>query len=192
MIHSVCVYCGSSGHADDVYKDSAKALGKILAQKGWNTVYGGASVGLMGILADSALAHGGRVVGIMSQNLVTYEIDHKDLSEIHIVDTMHRRKQMMVDLSDAFVILPGGVGTLDEFFELLTWKQIGMHDKPVVIVNVNGFWTTLLKAIEEIAAAGFMRSAHDPLFVTVKDVADVPGAILNAPKSAIDPKTKWI
>jgi hypothetical protein len=105
---------------------------------------------------------------------------------------MHRRKQMMVDLSDAFVILPGGVGTLDEFFELLTWKQIGMHDKPVVIVNVNGFWTTLIKAVEEIGAAGFMRSVKDPLFVEVKDVADVPAAILNAPKSTIDPKSKWI
>ena len=105
---------------------------------------------------------------------------------------MHERKQMMVDLSDAFVVLPGGLGTLDELFELMTWKQIGMHDKPIIIVNINGYWTTLIESIKEIGVAGFMRSKHDHLFTVVDTVAGVAEAIQNAPKSEFDPKTKWI
>ena len=192
MVDKVCVYCGSSARVDDKFKDSAALLGRVLANHGWTTVYGGASVGLMGILADTVIAEGGSVIGVMSQNLVDYEIDHKGLSEIHIVDTMHKRKQMMVDLSDAFVVLPGGLGTLDEFFELMTWKQIGMHDKPIILVNIDGYWDSMLTMIDGIKQEGFMRRKNNNLFVSVENPEDVVSAIQNAPKPEFDPTTKWI
>ncbi len=192
MIKSVCVYCGSSAKAADIYKKSATELGTLLAHEGLVTVYGGASVGLMGLLADSALEAGGKVTGIMSRNLVDYEIDHKGLSEIHIVDTMHKRKQLMVDHADAFVVLPGGAGTLDEFFEVMTWKQIGLHDKPIIIVNINNYWDKMIEMLVAIGDAGFMRTDQDHLYSIVDSVTDIPNALHQAPKERFDPATKWI
>lgn len=191
-IEYVCVYCGSSSRVADVYKDAARALGKQIATEGWNVVYGGGRVGLMGLVADSALQAGGKVVGIIPAHIQQREIEHTDLSELHIVDSMHIRKQMMVDRSDAFVILAGGLGTLDEFFELLTWKQLGLHDKPVVVVNIDGYWTKMLAAINHIADIGFMRDEDRGLFCVVDRIEDVPGAIRNAPQEKFDPQTKWI
>lgn len=192
MINSVCVYCGSSTHVDEIYKESAKELAHVLVDKDWSIVYGGSSVGLMGVLADTALERDGHVTGIMAENLVAFELDHKGLSEMHIVPTMHKRKKMMVDLADAFVILPGGIGTLDEFFEVCTWKQIGLHDKPIVVVNINGYWDSLLDLVDNIGRTGFMREKHDHLFTIVDDVASVPDAVLAAPSERFDPSTKWI
>lgn len=192
MIKAVCVYCGSSARVKDVYQNSAKELGALLAQENYRTIYGGASVGLMGLLADHALAAGGTVTGIMSRNLVDYEIDHKGLSEIHIVDTMHKRKQMMVDFADAFVVLPGGVGTLDELFEVITWKQIGLHDKPIIIVNINNYWEKMVEMLRAVGEEGFMRTDQDHLYTVVETVQDVPEALEAAPLERFDPTTKWI
>ena len=191
-IKSVCVYCGSSARVDQVYKDAAVELGKTIAEQGWGVVYGGGRVGLMGLVADAALTAGGKVVGVIPQHIQAREIEHTDLSELHIVDSMHIRKQMMVDRSDAFVILAGGLGTLDEFFELLTWKQLGLHDKPVVMVNINGYWTKMVEAIKYIADQKFMREEDFGMFQVVDSVADVPKALSNAPNERFDPSTKWI
>lgn len=191
-IENVCVYCGSSSGVDDVYKEAAKNLGGLIASEDWGVVYGGGRVGLMGIVADSALAAGGRVIGIIPEHIQAREVEHTDLTELHIVETMHVRKQMMVDRSQAFVILAGGLGTLDEFFELITWKQLGLHDKPIVVVNVDGYWTKMLDSLDHIASKGFMRETDLDLFVTVETIEEVPQAIKDAPKEKFDPATKWI
>lgn len=191
-ISHVCVYCGSSNRVDPVYKDAATALGALIAAQGWHVVYGGGRVGLMGLVADSALKHGADVVGIIPEHIQSREIEHTDLTELHIVDSMHTRKQMMVDRADAFVVLAGGLGTLDEFFELVTWKQLGLHDKPIVLVNINGYWTKLLEAIGHIADAGFMRAEDLSTFQVVERLEDIPEAIANAPAETFDPSTKWI
>ncbi len=191
-IKSVCVYCGSSSRVDQKYKDAAVELGKLIAASGWNVVYGGGRVGLMGLVADSALSSGARVVGIIPQHIQAREIEHNDLTELHIVDSMHIRKQMMVDRADAFVILAGGLGTLDEFFELLTWKQLGLHDKPVVMVNINGYWTKMIEAIKHISDEKFMRPEDMTMFQVVETVAQVPDALRGAPMERFDPSTKWI
>lgn len=192
VIKSVCVYCGSSSRVDQVYKDAAIELGAALAANGWDLVYGGGRVGLMGLVADSALKSGSKAVGIIPQHIQAREIEHTDLTELHIVDSMHIRKQMMVDRGDAFVILAGGLGTLDEFFEILTWKQLGLHDKPVVMVNINGYWTKMIEAIRHIAAEKFMREEDFGMFQVVDSVAEVPAALSNAPHERFDPSTKWI
>lgn len=191
-IKSVCVYCGSSSRVDQKYKDAAVELGKLIAANKWDVVYGGGRVGLMGLVADSALSSGARVVGIIPQHIQAREIEHTDLTELHIVDSMHIRKQMMVDRADAFVILAGGLGTLDEFFELLTWKQLGLHDKPIVMVNIGGYWTKMVEAIAYIADQKFMRPEDLGMFHVVETVAEVPDALRGAPIQRFDPSTKWI
>ncbi len=191
-IKSVCVYCGSSSRVDQVYKDAAVELGTALAANKWDVVYGGGRVGLMGLVADSALKAGSKVVGIIPHHIQAREVQHTDLSELHVVDSMHIRKQMMVDRADAFVILAGGLGTLDEFFELLTWKQLGMHDKPIVMVNINDYWTRMVEAIKYIADQKFMREEDMTMFKVVQTVAEVPAALANAPNERFDPSTKWI
>lgn len=192
MIKSVCVYCGSSSRVDQAYKDAAVELGKSLAANNWDLVYGGGRVGLMGLVADSALSAGSKVVGIIPRHIQAREIEHTDLTELHIVDSMHIRKQMMVDRGDAFVILAGGLGTLDEFFEILTWKQLGLHDKPVVMVNINGYWDKMIEAIKFIADQKFMREEDLRMFQVVDTVAEVAQALTNAPHERFDPSTKWI
>lgn len=191
-IQNVCVYCGSSSNVDEAYKAAAIKLGQLIAAEKWGVVYGGGRVGLMGLVADSALENGAPVIGIIPSHIQEREVQHNDLTELHVVDTMHVRKQMMVDKSQAFVILPGGLGTLDEFFELMTWKQLGLHDKPIVVVNMNGYWEKLLASMDHIAAEGFMRKTDLGLFVTVQNVEDVPQAIKSAPMEKFDPTTKWI
>ena len=191
-IKNVCVYCGSSSKVDDKYKDAAKTLGVCIADQGWNVVYGGGRVGLMGIVADSALESGSEVYGIIPEHIQSREVEHTGLTELHIVDSMHTRKQMMVDRSDAFVVLAGGLGTLDEFFELITWKQLGLHDKAIVLVNIDGYWSHLIETMENIAQEGFMRSEDMGLFSIVNTVDEVANAIKTAPQARFDPTTKWI
>lgn len=191
-IKNVCVYCGSSGNVDERFKVAATKIGNLIADQGWGVVYGGGRVGLMGLVADGALEKGGNVIGIIPEHIQAREVQHTDLTELHVVDTMHVRKQMMVDKSQAFVILAGGLGTLDELFELLTWKQLGLHDKPIVIVNLNGYWTELIEAIQHIAAEGFMRETDLELFNVVETVEEVPELLKNAPREKFDPTTKWI
>jgi len=192
LIKSVCVYCGSSSRVDQVYKDAAIELGQTLAANNWDVVYGGGRVGLMGLVADSALAAGSKVVGIIPKHIETREVQHTDLTELHVVDSMHVRKQMMVDRGDAFVILAGGLGTMDEFFEILTWKQLGLHDKPVIMVNINGYWTKMIAAIQHIAQEKFMRDEDLRMFQVVDTIAEVAQALSNAPHERFDPSTKWI
>lgn len=191
-IENVCVYCGSSSRVDDAFKEAATRMGTMIAKEGWGVVYGGGHVGLMGLTADAALQNGGKVIGIIPEHIQEREVQHDNLTELHVVDTMHVRKQMMVDRSQAFVILAGGLGTLDELFELLTWKQLGLHDKPIVIVNIKGYWTKLLEAVQNIADEGFMRQEDLGLFIVVDSVDDVPKAIKEAPHEKFDPTTKWI
>ncbi len=191
-IKNVCVYCGSSSNVDEAFKEAATKLGQLIATEKWGVVYGGGRVGLMGLVADSALQHGAYVTGIIPSHIEEREVQHDELSELHVVDTMHVRKQMMVDRSQAFVILPGGLGTLDELFELLTWKQLGLHDKPIVIVNMNGYWQKMLDATQNIANEGFMRQEDLTMFTVVQSVDEVPEALKNAPSEKFDPTTKWI
>ena len=191
-IQNVCVYCGSSSRVDQAYKDAAVTLGQDIAAQGWGVVYGGGRVGLMGLVADAALEKGAKVIGIIPEHIQAREVEHNELTELHVVDSMHTRKQMMVDLSQAFVILPGGLGTLDEFFELITWKQLGLHDKPIVVVNLNGYWSDLLSCVDNIADVGFMRQEDKDLFVVVEKIEDVAEAVKNAPNEKFDPSTKWI
>ena len=170
LISSLCVYCGSSNAVPAPHKEAAARLGSALAKAGVSLVYGGGRVGLMGIMADAALAGGGRVVGVIPRHLVEAEVGHGSVSELHIVPSMHERKQKMFELSDAFAILPGGLGTLDEMFEMLTWRQLRLHDKPVVIVDQNGYWAPLLDLIAAIEADGYAKGTKGRLLDVVDDV----------------------
>lgn len=157
---SVCVYCGSGMGDDARYRESAFEMGAFLARNGIRLVYGGAHVGLMGAVADGALSAGGRVVGVIPRTLLEREIQHPGVTDLRVVESMHERKQCMVDLSDAFVALPGGFGTMDELFETLTWIQLGLHTKPVGLLNVAGFYDGLIGFVEQMARSGFVRPEH--------------------------------
>ncbi|MGH8676929.1 MAG: TIGR00730 family Rossman fold protein [Burkholderiales bacterium] len=159
-VRSVCVYCGSSVGAKREYAEAARGVGRLLAERGITLVYGGGSIGLMGVLADAALGAGGKVVGVIPQGLRTRELAHEGLSELITVESMHARKQTMVDRSDAFIALPGGIGTLDELFETFTWLQLGIHDKPVGILNAAGYYLPLIELIRNMAAERFLKQEH--------------------------------
>jgi hypothetical protein len=163
------VFCGSSVGFSDAYAEAARAAGRAIASRGLRLVYGGAMVGLMGEIADSALAAGGDVVGVIPMALVEREIAHAGLTEIHHVKSMHERKAMMADLSDAFLALPGGVGTLEELFEVWTWAQLGHHTKPVGILNVERYFDPLLAFIDQQCREGFMRREHREMLVVERD-----------------------
>lgn len=167
-------------------------MGTLLGQNGYGLVYGGGRVGLMGLVADATLAAGGKVVGIIPEHIKSREVDHTELTELYVVESMHMRKQMMVDRSDAFVVLPGGLGTLDEFFEIMTWRQLGLHDKPIIVVNIGEYWTALLHLIDVMVNEGFVRAADRDCVVVVDSVDDVIPALSTAPREHIDPQTKWI
>ena len=165
-MRSVCVFCGSNSGARDSYAEAAREVGRALAERGLSLVYGGAALGLMGALADAALAAGGTVIGVMPKALIEREIAHAGLSELHEVRSMHERKAMMADRSDAFLALPGGAGTLEETFEAWTWAQLGHHAKPVGLLNVDGFFDALLTFLDHQCRERFIRREHrDMLFV---------------------------
>ncbi|MCX7355907.1 MAG: TIGR00730 family Rossman fold protein [Alphaproteobacteria bacterium] len=182
-ISSLCVYCGSSNTVPTAHKDAAARLGHALAKAGISLVYGGGRVGLMGLMADAALAAGGRVVGVIPRYLVEAEVGHGSVSELHIVSSMHERKQKMFELSDAFAILPGGLGTLDEMFEMLTWRQLRLHDKPIIVVDEDGYWAPLLTLIAAIEADGYAKGIKGRLL----DVVDGVDALLPALARAREP-----
>ncbi|MCW5773536.1 MAG: TIGR00730 family Rossman fold protein [Rhodospirillaceae bacterium] len=163
-LRSVCVYAGSRTGRDPAFKAAAAALGRGLAERGIAIVYGGGNVGMMGTLADSALAAGGRVIGVIPRFLEEREVRRKDLTEQHTVGTMHERKAKMAELSDAFVVLPGGLGTLDETFEILTWRQLGLHDHPILIADIAGYWAELFRQVEHAMAEGFVQGGERRLF----------------------------
>jgi uncharacterized protein (TIGR00730 family) len=162
-LRSVCVFCGSSTPADPRYRDAARALGALVARRGIDLVYGAGGVGLMGELADAALGHGGRVIGVIPAGLFAREVGHTGLTELHEVASMHERKQLMYDLSDAFVALPGGLGTLEELAEVATWSQLGLHGKPIVLLDVDGFWEPLVSQLDRMAGVGLLKPASRDL-----------------------------
>lgn len=159
-LHRICVYCGSSPGDDPAHRAAAQALGGFLAREGLTVVYGGGNIGLMGAVADGALAAGGQVIGVIPQSLLEKELGHRGVTELHVTGSMHERKQLMVDLSDGFIALPGGFGTLDELFETLTWLQLGFHHKPVGLLNVGGFFDGLIGFIRHMSQSGFLKPEH--------------------------------
>lgn len=179
-ISSVCVYCGSSNNVSDEIKEVARITGKTLAEAGITTVYGGGHVGLMGTCADSALEAGGEVVGIIPDHLQRHEKRHTGLTELIVTDSMHTRKRLMVERSDAFFVLPGGLGTLDEMFEILTWRQLQLHDKPVVMINWLGYWDKLITAIDHAVDEKFVRPQHREGLIIVPDVPAAMAALEQA------------
>ena len=154
---SICVYCGSNAGNKPVYAERAIALGDRIAKEGLQLVYGGGNVGLMGIVADAVLAAGGEVVGVIPEQLVNWEVAHKGVTRLEVVANMHERKKRMFDLSDAFVALPGGFGTLDEMFEMLTWRQLGLGKKPCAFLDVSGFWQPLMSMLDTMVAQRFLH-----------------------------------
>lgn len=177
MLQTVCVYCGASTRVSDAYLQAAHQVGTLLGQSGLSVVYGGGRMGLMGQVADAALGAGGKVIGIIPQHLQDREERHDDLTELHIVNSMHERKQLMVMKSDAFVILPGGYGTLDEAFEILTWKQLGLHNKPILFVNINSFWSPLKDFKAKLSEENFIKSTDLDLFGFVETPQDLVPAL---------------
>lgn len=169
----ICVYCGSSFGENPIYVETARAMGEAIAKRGDELVYGGGKVGLMGTVADAVLAAGGRVIGIMPKFLVDKEIAHKGLTELRVVDTMHNRKEMLLRISDAVIALPGGWGTYDELAEVVTWAQLGLHEKPIGVLNVNGFYNPLIAQMDHAIAEGFVRPAHRDLLIIDEDLSNL-------------------
>lgn len=181
-LRTLCVYCGSSGRVDPRHLDAASELGRMAAERGVAVVFGGGRVGSMGRLADGALAAGGRVVGIIPEHLQDQEVGHLGIQELEVVGSMHSRKARMCALSDAFCILPGGLGTLDETFEIVTWRQLRLHDKPIVIANLDGYWTPLLALIDHQGKAGYIRTENHALFQVVDRIEQVFDVVAAAPE----------
>ena len=171
----ICVFAGSSPGASDAYRKAAVELGEALAERDTELVYGGGCVGLMGVLADAALACGGRVIGVIPHTLMLREVGHRGLTELRVVDSMHERKAMMAELSDGFIALPGGFGTLEETFEILTWAQLGLHGHPCGLLNIDGYFDGLLAFLDHAVREAFVRDAHRSMLL----VADSPRRLLD-------------
>ena len=185
----LCVFCGSSNGVNPAFAEAATGLGTLLATRGIGLVYGGGNVGLMGVIADAALAAGGEVIGVIPRSLADREIAHPGCTELRIVDSMHPRKAMMADLSDAFVAMPGGVGTFEELFEAITWTQLGLHRKACGLLNVAGFYTPLATFIDQAVSDGFIKPVHRAAIV----VDDNPVRLLDKLSTIDLPDVpKWI
>jgi len=172
-IRSLCVYCGSSMGRDPAHREAAAAVGTLMAASGVRLVYGGGAVGLMGVVADAVMAGGGEVIGVIPKGLFSNEVGHQGITELVEVDSMHQRKQRMAEEADAFLALPGGLGTLEELAEITTWAQLGIHAKPVGVLDLDGFWQPLLGFLDGAVEAGFLRPANRELVVRITDVDDV-------------------
>jgi uncharacterized protein (TIGR00730 family) len=181
-ISSLCVYCGSSDRGNDRHRDWAGQLGREAAERGIRIVFGGGHVGLMGVVADAALAAGGEAIGVIPEHLQAREVGHGGLTRLEVVASMHERKARMCALADAFCVLPGGLGTLDETFEIVTWKQLRLHDKPIVLLDQAGFWQPLLELVRHQVAEGYVRPEHARLFDVAESVAAVFETIAAAPE----------
>ncbi|HVT94797.1 MAG TPA: TIGR00730 family Rossman fold protein [Bryobacteraceae bacterium] len=184
----ICVFCGSNVGERPEYREAAVALGRLLARKNYGLVYGGGRVGLMGALAGAALDAGGEVAGVMPRSLVEKEIAHTGLSELHVTGSMHERKAMMEELSDAFILLPGGFGSWDEFCEILTWAQLGIHSKPCGVLNVAGYYDSFFAQMDHAVAEGFVRPSHQRMIVVEQDVELLLARLESAPPVV---ETKW-
>jgi len=178
---SICVYCGSRHGVQPQYADMAAQLGRLIGERGWRLVYGGGKVGLMGVVADAVLAAGGQAIGVIPDSLRRREVGHEGLTELHVVQTMHQRKQMMAERADAFVALPGGIGTLEELFEAWTWRQLGYHDQPIGLLNVAGYYDPLLAFMRRTVTEGFLSDAQ----LDMVDIDDNPARLLDTLASKI-------
>lgn len=188
-VRRICVFCGSSAGRGSAYLHAAEQLGQLMAQRGIGLVYGGASVGLMGAVANAVLAAGGQVTGVIPQALVEREVAHHGLEDLRVVGSMHERKALMADLSDAFIALPGGIGTFEELFEVWTWTQLGNHAKPCGVLNVNGFYSMLGAFLDQVVEEGFLKPVHRGML----QVAREPAALLDGLAMWQPPQeTKWI
>lgn len=185
----VVVFCGSSPGFSPVFGELAFALGKALAERGIGLVYGGAQIGLMGAVADGALQNGGEVIGVLPHFLGSKEIAHPNLTELIMVDTMHQRKTIMNDLSDGVIALPGGFGTLEELFEMLTWAQLGLHPKPIGLLNINNFYSPLIEMTSQMVGNGFLKKSHQDLLLTAENISDLIQLMDNF--QAL-PQPKWL
>lgn len=173
MIKSIVVFCGSSQGNHPIYKETAYLIGKTLALKGIEVIYGGNNVGLMGAVADGALDHGGKVTGVLPRFLESKEAAHLGLTKLIMVDTMHERKWIMNQLSDAVITLPGGFGTMEEFFEMLTWHQLGLHDKAVTILNVNGYYDSLIGLVDQMTLEGLLSQENRNKLIVAESIEDL-------------------
>jgi uncharacterized protein (TIGR00730 family) len=189
MIKRICVFCGSNSGNRAVYRDAARAFGGLLAEREIGLVYGGGRVGLMGALADAVLERGGEAIGVIPRALMEKEIGHLGLTELRVVGSMHERKALMSDLSDAFVALPGGYGTLDEFCEVLTWSQLGLHQKPCGLLNVDGYFDHLLALFKHALGEGFLHPVHSSLVLAEANPEQLLSAVLSSPVPRLD---KWL
>jgi uncharacterized protein (TIGR00730 family) len=185
----LCVYCGSSPGRDPIYLEAATDLGRALVASGYGLVYGGASVGLMGAVSDSVLAAGGSVLGVLPRSMAEREIAHPGLDRLFVVESMHERKQKMEELSAGMVALPGGFGTLEETFEILTWAQLGYHQKPVGLLDINGFYQPLLRFLDSIEEQGFIKAEHRRLLLVAQTPRQLIEAFENYQPRAVD---KWL
>jgi uncharacterized protein (TIGR00730 family) len=188
-LRSVCVFCGSSAPADTRYRDAARALGGLLARRGIGLVYGAGSTGLMGELADAALRGGGQVIGVIPAGLFSREAGHTGLTELHEVASMHERKQLMYDLADGFIALPGGLGTLEELAEAATWSQLGLHSKPVVLLDVNGFWEPLITQLDHMVDTGLLKASGRDLIQRARSAEEALSVLASAEPR---PARQWI
>ncbi|HLW53840.1 MAG TPA: TIGR00730 family Rossman fold protein [Candidatus Angelobacter sp.] len=174
QLRRICVFCGSSLGSRPAYEHAARRMGEILAERGIGVVFGGGCIGLMGVLADGALARGGEVIGVIPDGLMRREIGHRGVTKLHVVETMHQRKALMADLSDAFVAMPGGYGTLEEICEAITWSQLGIQQKPCGLLNVENYWNGLLAALDHAVNEKFVRPENGQLVL----VATTPESML--------------
>lgn len=192
-IQAIGVYCSSYEGLDDIYKKAAIELGEQLAKHQITMIYGGGALGLMGETSRTSMAHGGRVIGFMPHHLKEFEDPNWAITELHMVDTMHTRKRLMFEHSDAFLVLPGGFGTLDETFEIITWQQLKLHDKPLVFINVNAYWTPLQELTKKIFDQHFAKPEDRKCFKFVNSVTEAFQALLKAPKSIVhESMEEWI
>jgi uncharacterized protein (TIGR00730 family) len=183
-VRSLCVLCGSREGIDPAYRAAAVRLGQLMTEHGVRLVYGGGSIGLMGVIADTMVAAGGEVVGVIPDFLIRYEVGHRRLTDLVVTDSMHDRKRRMFEMADAFVVLPGGLGTLDETFEIVTWKQLRLHDSPIIVLDVNGYWSPLVNLLGATIAAGF---AH-PDVAGLITIVETPEQVLQSLECAPPPR----
>lgn len=188
MKKRICIFCGSSTGTRAVYVEAATMLAAEIASREMDLVYGGGCVGLMGVIADAALALGGRVIGVIPEALVEREVAHRNLSELIVVSSMHERKAVMESLSDAFIALPGGFGTLDEFFEILTWAQLGIHQKPCGLLNVDGYFNPIVNFMSSAVSAGFVHERHRDMVVVADQMDELFVQLLDTSRSI---ESKW-
>jgi uncharacterized protein (TIGR00730 family) len=186
---SITVFCGSSFGSDSIFEEQATLLGQTLATQNIQLVYGGAITGLMGAVADGALNAGGKVIGVLPHFLQSKEIAHKQLTELILVETMHERKTKMNDLCDGVIVLPGGYGTLEEFFEMITWSQLGLHKKPIAVLNIDGFYDDLIKLVQTMVDKGFLKQVNREMLLINDDIDELLEMIKNYEAPTVE---KWI